>query len=112
MDELEQSVARGKRIAEIRREAKLKKQDFAHQVGISPAWVSYIESGVKNGEPVKVSDALILMIAHKFSVPYTWIKSGTGSRGSTKRQQLLAKVHNLPEAKIDLVLKFLSTFDE
>lgn len=63
----------GKRINYIRKEAKLRKNKFALEIGISPSYVSQIELGKKYP-----SDHIIKFICFRFNVNEDWLTEGTG----------------------------------
>ncbi len=105
-----ESVARGRRIAELRESAKMSKREFAKTIGISPAYVVYLESGYRgNGSTVEPTDAMLQMIAYKFGCSYYWLKTGEGDKRDDLRQRLVAKIANLPDKLLPKAKDLLDT---
>ena len=65
----------GNRIKQIRQSSGLNQKQTAERLGISPAHLSYIESGKK-----QPSDMLVEQIAYKFLVNENWLKTGEGTK--------------------------------
>lgn len=88
----------GQRVTQLREEARMSKREFAKTLGISPAYVVYLENGRRSDGTVLVpSDAMLQMICHRFGCSYYWLKTGKGKRHSDLRQRLVARIMNLPD---------------
>ncbi len=106
------AVARGRRISELRQSAKMSKREFAKTVGISPAYVVYLESGHRgDGSEVEPSDAMLQMIAYKFGCSYYWLKTGEGDKRDDLRQRLVAKIANLPDKLLPKLRDLMDTLE-
>ena len=106
------AVARGRRISELRESAKMSKREFAKTIGISPAYVVYLENGHRgDGSEVEPSDAMLQMIAYKFGCSFYWLKTGEGDRRDDLRQRIIAKIANLPDKLLPKVKAFLDSLE-
>ena len=104
------ALERGRRFTQLREDAKMSKREFARTVGISPAYVVYLENGVRSdGTIFNPTDHMLQMICHKFGCSYQWLKSGVGKQNSTLRQKLLAQLMNLPDEMLPKVKTFIDT---
>jgi transcriptional regulator with XRE-family HTH domain len=92
------------RIKQIREDAGLNKSEFARVCGVSVAYISFLESGLKNGKPVFPSQNFIRNMAFTFGVSYSWLYRGDGMMRSTPRQELIAKIWKLNLDEVDEVL--------
>ena len=108
---MEESKEFAKRIALVRENAGMNKQEFARLLSISPAYVTYIESGEKNGAPLNPTKSLLFMISHKLGVNIEWLKTGKGSMFSGFRSQVTARLNNLSNSQLESVLKFIDNLE-
>ncbi|MCE5333303.1 MAG: helix-turn-helix domain-containing protein [Desulfobacteraceae bacterium] len=104
------SCAIGERIKEIRKTANMNKQEFAKELGISPAYITYLESGIKGGEPTNPSDKILEIISHKFGVGFQWLKFGIGTMQSSCRQRILAKLWVVEEQDLNDLYEVIDKF--
>ena len=101
---------RGRRITELRESANMSKREFARTLGISPAYVVYLENGQRsNGTVLDPSDHMLMMICHKFGVSYSWLKDGEGKRYSSLRQKLIADLVDMPDDQLPKVKDFFNS---
>ena len=107
-DPVKKAVERGKRITFLREESKMSKREFARTLGISPAYVVYLENGMKgNGSLFEPSEMMLQSICHKFGCSYQWLTEGIGSAHSSLRQRLIAQLLSTPDELLPEIKKFL-----
>jgi len=112
MPSSQESTERGLRIRAVREAAGLNKLKFAEQLGVSPSYITYLEKGEKGGEPVRPSDTILFMIAHKFGIGFDWLKEGKGVMRPQLRQKLFAQIMTLPDSKLEALSKLVDSFLE
>lgn len=108
----EESIAFGVRVKQIRIESKLNKKEFARSLGVSSAYVTFLELGEKAGQPVNPTVPLIFMIAHKFGVDIEWLKTGKGSMRRALRDRANASLSGLSDSALDKVLDFVESLED
>jgi len=95
-----------KRIIEIRERAGLLPSEFARAIGVSHAFVSFIEKGEKGGKPVVVSDHVFSTICRKFGCSFQWLKYGEDCQiHSTARERLIDLIWMLPDKRIEELIE-------
>ena len=96
------------RIKEIRDYFNLNKKEFAERLGISPAYITDIESGKKE----KVSKMLAKLISCEFGVNLNWIEKGEGSKfddsnnDTSSERMLLEFIKDLPKNAKDSIIQY------
>ena len=96
----DEAKAFGSRLKEIREAAHLNRVEFAKQLNISPAYVTYLEKGERDGKPVNPTSHFIESVCHKFGCTYQWLTMGTGRRDSSIREKVIARVGNLSDVEL------------
>ncbi|MHC1728532.1 MAG: helix-turn-helix transcriptional regulator [Syntrophobacteraceae bacterium] len=104
------SVVRGARFRAVRESAKLNKREFAKEIGVSPAYITYLENGEKSGSPVIPTDTIYQLIAHRFGVSPRWLKEGVGQMHSSLRQAALGVVWSVPDDKLPEFIEYIKMF--
>jgi len=109
MDGFKESMALAARVKHVRENAGMNRAEFAKALGVSPAYVTYLEKGEKAGEPVKPSEQFFFNFAIRFGVDVAWIKGGTGDPKKTRRQELIGRIMTLPESDLEDVMAFIDS---
>ncbi len=105
-----ESRAFGERLRELRESLQLNRRQLANEIGVSPAYITYLELGVKGGQPTNPTNALVELICHKFGISYEWLKNGKGTMHSSIRQRILSKIWNVPDENLGELLKVIEKF--
>lgn len=96
------------RIKEIRDYFNLNKKEFAERLGISPAYITEIESGKKE----RVSKMLAKLISCEFGVNLNWIEKGEGakfedsSNDESSERRLSEFIKDLPKNAKDSIIQY------
>lgn len=80
---MSRSTGVGARIRRLRAERDLTQGEFASDIGVSPSYLSLIES-----EKRPVPDALLAAIAERFGCAVSYLRSGSGSARDSREMEL------------------------
>lgn len=72
------------RVKQVRKDAKMKQEEFGEKIGISGASVAKIEKGTNNP-----SERTIKLICSEFNVNYLWLTEGIGQMYADYRGAIL-----------------------
>ena len=105
MSEPKSNADVGKRFAEVREMANLNKKEFAKALGVSPAYITYLELGKR--EP---QDPILHIVCHRFGVNFQWLKHGIGSMQAELRQMAIGLVWSVPEHRLSSFIELTESF--
>lgn len=97
----------GLRLKEIRESAHLNRVEFAKLLQISPAYVTYLEKGERDGKPVSPTAHFIESVCHRLGCTYEWLATGAGRKNSSVREKVMSRVASLSETDLRRVNRFL-----
>ena len=97
------------RITLVREKAGLNQQEFAKVLKISPAYVSFMEKGLKAGKEVRVSEQMLVVIGYHFGVSVHWLKNGGEDMYKTKRERLISEIWRMEDAEIEAAIKIFES---
>jgi len=97
------------RVKELRQALQLTQTSFGERVGVAPAAISKIESGINT-----LTDQMIISICHEFRVSEEWLRTGAGKMFVKSDDTLfstLSKDYHVNERDVKVIKTFLNMAD-
>lgn len=97
------------RIREIRRDSSLTMKEFAARIGVSPSYISMIESPEKHpSRDLQPSEKVLKNVEREFAVNPGWLRGGEGQK-YLPTVALLERIRSLRKDQQEALEKFLET---
>lgn len=88
------------RLIEVRERSGLKPGEFSDTLGVSASYISYLEKGIKAGQPVKVSATFLMAVCYRFGVDYQWLRGKSSEMHTTIEGLAVDKMWMCSKCKI------------